>query len=309
MKPTIRHYGPVVGLLAGLTAVALLLVVVAAPVRDNDSGKQVVATTYPLYLAAKNIAAGTDVKVATLSGAPAGCLHDYQLSPADRLALEQADAVLTNGLGAEPFLEGLDLPVVDTTAGMTDLLCAAEHHGHEHDHEQEDYNEHVWASPRWYYQQAVQVSRALATVDVEGQQRLQERTVAYLDAIQAVVRQLDALAADLNGTPCVVFHPSLAYFAADAGLDVRLTLSAGEESGLPAADLAAVEQLVKEDPDTLLLYDSQYTVRYPAVDTLAAPGRVLTLDSGTVGTGRDTDWLDAMYHNINALQSLEEVAP
>ena len=107
MKPFLRHYGPVAALLAGILVVSALLSLFAGG-RVDDPRPQVVVTTYPLYVAAQNVLGETDgVRVTMLSGVGAGCLHDYQLSPADRLALERADKVLINGVGAEAFLDGL----------------------------------------------------------------------------------------------------------------------------------------------------------------------------------------------------------
>ncbi len=309
MKTLFRHYAPVVGLLAALLAVAVLLCCVAAPAADGD-GQVVVTTTYPLYLAAKNLTAGTDITVTTLSGASAGCLHDYQLSPADRLALERADAVLVNGLGAEPFLEGLDLPTRDMSATVAHLLCATGHH-HDHDghyHDEAAYNEHVWTSPTRYAAQVAAVTEALADMTADSAMVLGNANV-YQKAVAQVIADLQAVKAALAGTPCVVFHPSLAYLADEVGLDVKLTLTVGEDSGLSAADLAAVEDLVAQNPATLLLYDSQYTARYPAVDKLVPAARVLTLHSGTTGPGRDTDWLDTMRDNVKLLETLTEDTP
>ena len=91
-----------------------LLTAPAGPVEDRP---RVVATVYPLYAAARYVIGDTDgVALDRLSGTASGCLHDYQLSPADRLAVERADLLLLNGGGAEAFLGALTAgkPVVDT---------------------------------------------------------------------------------------------------------------------------------------------------------------------------------------------------
>ena len=94
----------------------------------------------------------------SLTGPTTGCLHDYQLSPDNRITLSGASLLAVNGAGAESFLDGVlaqspDLPVVDTSAGVP-LIESGEHHEHEgHDHsEQEEvfYNEHIWTSPDRY---------------------------------------------------------------------------------------------------------------------------------------------------------------
>ena len=87
MKTTFRHYGAVALLLACILLLSTLLSLLTGA-RQGEDQPRVLVTTYPLYVAAQNIFGDTDgVEVTLLSGAGAGCLHDYQLTPADRLAL------------------------------------------------------------------------------------------------------------------------------------------------------------------------------------------------------------------------------
>lgn len=309
MKQTLKHYGPVAALLAGILAVATLLTALLGGIGERDSRPRVVATVYPLYLAAQNVIGNTDgVVLSALTGTAAGCLHDYQLSPADRLAVEQADRILLNGGGAETFLQELLAgrpahTAVDTGAAL-DFLCGEHHHEEEHDHphHEESTNEHVWTSPARYRQQVQAVTQALAALDPANKQTYLTNGAAYEQAIGQVQARLP----DLTGRQCVVFHDSLAYLAQDMGLTVALTLNSGEESGLSAADLAAVQQLAQEDPTLLLLYDAQYPMRYSGIDGLVPARQVLALETGVTGGGKPTDWLDAMERNLTQLQRITE---
>lgn len=303
MKQTLKHYGPVAALLAVILAASTCLSLLTGD-SERDDRPRVLVTTYPLYVAAQNILGDADgVEVTMLSAVGAGCLHDYQLTPADRLALERADKVITNGAGAEAFLEGLveESRLVDTSAGLP-LLCSDHHHEEHGDHHHEEtYNEHVWLSPSRYRQQVMTLAGALMEL-VHGKEQslLRRNATAYLSAIDGAARTLPAL----NGRPCVLFHDSLSYLAADVGLDVKLTLSAEGESGLSAADLAQVEALAKENPDLVLLYDTQYPIRYTAVDGLVPAAQVIALETAVVGQGSPADWLDAMARNGDKLRKL-----
>jgi ABC-type Zn uptake system ZnuABC Zn-binding protein ZnuA len=112
-------------------------------------------------------------------------------------------------------------------------------------------------------------------------------------------QELETLKTTLEGTPCVLFHDSMAYLAADLGLDVKLTLSVEGESGLSAADLKKVEALAADNPDLLLFYDTQYALRYEGVGGTAV----------TIHTAVQEDWISAMEANIKELRKLEEVTP
>ena len=55
----------------------------------------VTATFYPLYLTAINIARDVEgVEIVCLAPPQAGCLHDYQMTAADRCALADSDVVI-----------------------------------------------------------------------------------------------------------------------------------------------------------------------------------------------------------------------
>lgn len=302
MKTTLRHYGAVALLLAVILLVSTLLSLLTGA-RQGEDAVRVLVTNYPLYVAAQNILGDTDgVELTLLSGAGAGCLHDYQLTPADRLAIERSDTVIINGVGAEPFLEGLveESRLVDTAAWVDPLCADADHHHGDEEHHHDAYNQHVWLSPENYKKQVVQVALALREVDTAHSAAYSANAAAYSAAIDAVAASLP----QQNGRPCVLFHDSLSYLAVDAGLDVKLTLSAEGESGLSAADLARVEQLAKENPDLILLYDTQYPIRYTAVDGLVSADRVIALETAVVGQGSPSDWLDAMERNMAKLQKL-----
>lgn len=303
MKQTMRYYAPIAGLLAGIVALsAVLTVLVGGAVRRQD--KPVVMTTvYPLYVAAQAVIGDTDgVSLAHLSGSAGGCLHDYQLSPADRLSLQQAELLLLNGAGAETFLEDvlptLSARVVDTAEGLS-LLCADHHHeGHDHDHAEEAYNEHLWTSPTRYAAQVEQVTAALCALDPAHEAEYTANGTAYRQQVLTLGEQLRTVAAQLPSASCITFHSSLAYLVEDCGLHTVCALQIGEESGVSASHLSAAQQALTADPNTVLIYDSQYDLRYTALR-----GKTAVLDTAVT-----TPWLSAMDHNLKVLQSLTEVS-
>lgn len=303
MKTTIRHYGAVALLLAVILLGSTLLSLCTGS-RQGEDRPRILVTTYPLYVAAQNILGDTHgVDVTLLSGAGAGCLHDYQLTPADRLAIEKADLVVINGVGAEPFLDGLveESRLVDTSVGLSYLCAESDHHHEDPDHHHEEYNEHIWLSPAAYLWQVSRMAQAMARLNPNAA----DTYTANADAYMAQVLTMQYSLPRFNKRPCVLFHDSLSYLAEDAGFSVQLTLSAEGESGLSAADLAKVEALAKQHPDLVLLYDTQYPIRYTAVDGLVPPHQVIALETAVVGSGHDSDWLDAMESNVKKLQQLK----
>jgi zinc transport system substrate-binding protein len=112
---------------------------------------RILASTFPVYLFTKNVAAGAEgVVVEPMLPASMGCPHDYVLTPADMEKISRADIFVANGLGLEEFL-GAPLEranpkvvLVDSSLGIEDVLESGPHEhaeetskGHKHDHKQE----------------------------------------------------------------------------------------------------------------------------------------------------------------------------
>lgn len=312
-----KHYGRVAWLMAGIVLLSAGITAFTGTVGVPRRDKAVVTTTYPLYVAVENILGDVDgVTVENLTGSAAGCLHDYQLSPANRITLESASLVLLSGGGAESFLSDTlaalpDLPTVDTSAGVT-LLESCHDHDHPHGGESADgehvhaANEHLWVSPTRYAAQVAAATAALCTLDPDNAATYTANGEDYRQRVLAIGDRLRAAADTLSSETCIIFHDSLAYLADELGLTVAASLHVGEESGVSAADLAAAQQAAQEDPNVLLLYDSQYTIRYPAIDSLVPSAHVLTVDTAVVGRGRASDWLDAMTDNAILLENITE---
>lgn len=119
------------------------------PTEEDDF--VVVTSFYPMYIASMNIIGQTEgVTLKNLSEPQTGCLHDFQLTPADMKLLSTADVFVINGGGIESFMEDIakqypDLVVVEACDDI-ELLCETGAHGHEHeeslhDHEKEPVEE------------------------------------------------------------------------------------------------------------------------------------------------------------------------
>lgn len=281
-------------------------------------GLHIVTTVRPLYAAALQLTDGVpDVRVENLTGSSTGCLHDYQLSPANRLSLARADLVVLNGAGAEGFLDEvlpqLDAAVADTSTGI-ELLSGHEHdHDHEedHDHDHEDdhdhaVNEHIWVSPTRYAAQVRTLTAALQAADPAHAAQYAQNAARYLAQIQATEERMQALRQRLQGRRCVLFHDSLAYLADELSLQVAAVLPVGEDSGVSAGELAEAERIARDDPAVLLIYDDQYTTRFGSVDRQVSADRVLALDTAVKGEGRADDWLQAMERTLSRLENIGE---
>ncbi len=108
-------------------------------VSDEGEDKFTVVTSfYPMYIAAANVLDGIpEMELLNLTENQGGCLHDYQLTTQDMRKLENADILILNGGGMEPFLEEIvkrypDLMIIDASEGIA-LLTETEGHSHGHE--------------------------------------------------------------------------------------------------------------------------------------------------------------------------------
>ena len=293
-----------------MSGIVLLSVVITAFTgvshHKQDNQWRIVASFYPVYIAALNVTDGVEgISLQSLAGPQTGCLHDYQLSPDNQIALEGADVLLQSGAGAEAFLEDAlitlpDLPVIDLSQGI-DLLAG------EHTHEGEEhtaYNEHIWTSPARYQKQVQNLCDGLCRLDPEHAAVYRANTRRYQEQIGEVQTALETIADTLPDTDCVLFHESLAYLAQDLHLTVTAEIPLGEDAPVSASALAQAEQAIRTDRDLWLLYDTQYpSDDYDYLGQKAARRHKLMLDVGVRGALDKDAWLMAMRGNVKQLKA------
>ncbi len=299
------RYGQVVLLLVIVLVLSLGLTAFLGVRRtEKESGKlSVVASFYPMYTATLQVVGESDgVTVSCLAQPTAGCLHDYQLSPAERLTLEQADVLILNGAGAEAFLE----PLLPQLSAVTVETAGESHEEHDHgDHTHSD-DQHAWVNPAHYRQQVQAICDALCEADPERAAMYRENTVRYCEQIDAVATRLSAAASALSADKAVLFHDSMGCLAEALGLEVVGRLPIGEEQGFSAADIREVAEAVKGEA-VLFLYDSQYAVLQEGLTSYAENGVSGVFYSAVLPVDgvKDKDaWLQAMEKNIRELEKV-----
>ncbi len=207
-----------------------------APGRNaNDDGTITVVTSIlPLSFFVERIG-GERVSVSVMVP-PGGNPHTYEPTPAQMVALRKAGLFVKVGSGIEFELDWMKrfislnpgLKICDASEGVVMRTMSPGEHGH-HDHDHHDHGRldpHYWLSPENGRRIAVNVERALATLDpphaaVYAANR--KRLDAELEALSEEIA--DKLSA-MKQRSFMVFHPAWGYYAADFGLQ---QISAEEE--------------------------------------------------------------------------------
>ena len=216
-------------------------------------GLTVTATFYPVYLAAINVCRDVEgVSVACLAPPTAGCLHDYQITSAERRTLADSNVILANGAGLESFLEKL-LPqlkgtVVEAAEGI-ELLP-----GHE-----DEWNPHVWVSVSGAIREAENIAAGMAAADPAHAGQYAANCAAYTEKLRALKEETAAALAPCAGKSIVTFHEAFDYYAAEFGLNVAAVVQHDEGSAPSAREIADTVKTIREEGVCALFAEPQYT--------------------------------------------------
>lgn len=211
---------------------------------------RVLATTFPVYLFARNVTRNCpDVRVDLLIPAQTGCPHEYSLTPHDMQKLENAQIIVKNGLGIDSFLNAHLRAAGDQTRSID---CSA-------DIQTLQVNPHLFAAPKKAAMMARVLAAGLAAHDPEHADAYTAAATAYIERLMAVDKRLAALGLSAQNRPVVLQHNALAYLAARAGLRVVAIIQEDEDTPPTPARLMALARVARNESAALLIGDVQYS--------------------------------------------------
>ena len=216
-----------------LSIFALLVAVLAASAAHAraDRPRPIVITTNTILADMTREISGDAAEVQCL--VPTGVdLHGFDPTPADIAPLLEADLVVANGAGFEPWLErflaasGYTGPVVKATDGSVFITSGADEHDHaEHGHDHHDHGEqdpHAWQDPTQALRYVANIRDALSRAHPAGAENYRRRARLYaaqIETLDAWARRLFALV-PAERRVIVTSHDSLAYFGRAYGLEI-----------------------------------------------------------------------------------------
>ena len=300
-----------------------------------EEKKYIVTSFYPMYVMTANLIDGiSELQVTNLSEPKTGCLHDYQLTPADLKLLSKADLFVINGCDMESFLDNVmeeyqDLTIVETTSGQTPIQ--GEEHDHEqedvdhqeeHDHEQEDVNHqeehdhvhesngHMWMSVASYRGQVEYLAERLCEQYPMYATQIADNAKAYDSQLEALAQRQEKLTAKTGGTDVVLLHSAYAYVAKDYGWEVSVLMDLDEEdqvAALSAGDLALAVSEINEKGIRVILAEETYGASVAESLEQETDAKVVYLDTCNRGDFSLDSYLVSMNHNIDLLYEALEI--
>ena len=182
---------------------------------------------------------GNAVEVTSIIDDPSQDPHSFEATTRDQLLVQDADVVVENGGGYDPFMEqlveasGTQAPVVDAVevSGLEGSEDAAGHggehaddHGDEHadeGHAHGEFNEHVWYDLATAGKVAEAVAEALGKADPQQAATFEANAKAFTDGLAPLQAQEAEVSAKSAGTGVAITEPVPDYLLEAMGLVVK----------------------------------------------------------------------------------------
>ena len=277
----------------------------------ESSRLKLLASFYPIAIMALNITDGVEgVAVESMAQQQTGCLHDFQMTTADMKKAETADAFLINGAGMEGFLDKIsdqlpELPVIDSSTGIPLIASGEDHHhdgGEGHDHDQEDYNPHLWVSITNCMEQVRNLSEGIIALDPEHEAEYRENTETYLEKLSALRDKMHSALDHVKNKDIITFHEAFPYFAEEFGLHIAAVINREPDSQPSAKELADTIRLVRETGVKALFVEPLYPETSADIIAAETSAQVYVLDPAVSGEWDKNAYLTAMESNLQVLE-------
>ena len=260
---------------------------------EKEDGQYTVVTSfYPMYIAALNVVGENDhIRLENLSEPQTGCLHDYQLTPADMQLLSTADAFIINGGGIESFLGEVaeqypDLTIINASE-QVDLI--------------ED-NAHAWMNIEAYMTQVKTIEAELSAADPADTEQFSENADAYLAKLSSLKEQADAVKPLTEGKNIVIVHEAYEYVAEEFGMQVSYVMDLDEERQVSAGEVADVVRTVTDGGVRVILAEELYGKDMGDTVESETDAKICYLDTLVRGDYDADSYLNAMQQNITLLK-------
>ena len=244
---------------------------------------------------AVNRVAGDLVDVITLVG-PGQSPHNYETTPRQMADLAESEAWFLSGTDFEnalvPKVTALypDLPVIDTTEGVTfrmmDEHSHEDEHEDEHSHEEDEhghedehdmvYDKHTWLSKDPYIIQVNHIADTLSAIDAENASVYKENASEFISEIEQLFAQLRKDLAPLSGSTVFVYHPAFGYFLDEFNIHQEAVENGGKEP--TAKTLAALIEEAQEDNVQAIFVQQQFPKEAAQSVADAVGAQILSLD-------------------------------
>ena len=297
--------------------------------RKNDKGKYkltILTTLFPYYDFARAIVGETEDINVELLVSPGQDNHSFEPTPADVIAIDEADVFIYNGGSIENWvsevLQSLDnqeqkvLKMMDYVEVLEEeqvegMDTRFEEHEHEEDeHEKhEEFDEHIWTSPVSAQILTQKICDELCKMSPENAENFQKNAKDYIARLQGLNDELHQIVNDAENRE-IIFADKfpLLYFAKEYDLKYYAAFpGCGDDMEPSARTIAFLIDKIREDKVKAVFYlelSSQTVADTISEDTGA---KTLQFNSCHNITQKQFDagitYVDLMKENVDSLRT------
>ncbi len=231
-----------------------------SPETQQSERITIAASFYPLAEFARNV--GGD-KAEVFSVTPEGAEpHDYEPAPRDIAQIQEADLLILNGGGQDPWGEKIQedlrakgVMVLNMSEHFDFTPAHEEHEEEEPTHTQEtqsteehehEFDPHIWLDPILAGQQVKLIRDHLIQIDPANRQFYTEQARAYIQKIADLDQKFKEGLANCRLKDFVTSHAAFGYLASRYGLNQLSIAGISPEAEPSARQLAELSKLAKE---------------------------------------------------------------
>lgn len=224
----------------------------------------------------------TEVSVMVMPGSSPAT---YEPKPVQIQKLSKADIYFSVGVNFENYW----LKRFKELAKNTKFIAAdaniqkrhiEEHHHEEHQendvhHEEENFDPHIWLSPKLVKIQCETIYNALVSASPESAEYFKNNYVNFMKEIDTIDSEIKVIISGVKNKKFIVFHPSWGYFADDYGLEM---IAIEKEGKSPRADhLLKVIQTAKANGIKTVFVQPEFPDKYAKVIASDIGGKTAAL--------------------------------
>jgi zinc/manganese transport system substrate-binding protein len=296
-------------LVGALAVVSLAACGTATPA--SDSGKIKVVASTNVWGSVVQAVGGDAVEVKALLDDPSADPHSYESKPADAALVKDAKLVVFNGGGYDDFFAKLitsdatkkveAFPLRDNHAEATSEAPksdAPDADGHDH-----SVNEHVWYDLHTVKAVAEAAANELGAIAPDKKTTFEKNTADFSAKLEELEKKVDGIG---KGKKVAATEPIAHYLLDETGAEdvtpEAFSKAIEEESDVPAAALASMNQLVDGKQINVLVENTQTEnqVTKQVVEKAKTAGVPVVQVTETLPAGV-TGYLDWMSKQVDAL--------
>ncbi|MBR4351074.1 MAG: zinc ABC transporter substrate-binding protein [Bacilli bacterium] len=301
-------------LISVLIIIVSIFIISGCSLSDNNK-KTIIATNFPAYDFAREITKGSDIEVKMLLK-PGSESHDYEPSPKDIISISKASMFIYVGGESDEWVDDL-LDSIDTSniqiVKMIDEVNAVYEEKVdgmtiEEDEDEEEYDEHVWTSPR----NVIAISRAITDkvhkIDAENWSLYEDNFSSYRIKLEELDQNFKDVVNNSNRKELIFADRfPFRYFVDEYGLSYYAAFpGCSSETEASAKTISFLINKVKEDNIPVILTIEFSNKKIAKTISKETGTKVLELNSAHNISKEDFEngktYLDIMNDNLEVLK-------